>query len=468
MIDKTRELALKILYKIDKEQAYSNIVLNDEINKNRKQLKEKDIGLISEIVYGVVTWKLTLDEIIKKYSKIRLKKLSTWILNILRMGVYQIIFLDKIPKSAAVNESVNLAKRYGHTASSNFVNAILRKIEKKDYEEFFEIDDDVEKISKTTSMPEWIIEELLKNNNKQKAEQICKNSNLKPEITIRINTLKINKENFIKELQKRNIEYFEIDQSEMKSFTLDNSKSDNYEIEKNHIKNLKIQNKIQENKDNFLVLKKYKNIESFDLFKKGYFTIQDISAGLTAKILDPKPGQRILDACSAPGGKTTYIAELMNNQGKIEAWDIHEHRTKLVKENSDRLGIDIIKTDIKDATIYDEKLNEKFDKILLDVPCLGLGVIKRKPDIKWQRKKEDIEEISQIQKKILENCSKYLKPNGELVYSTCSILKQENDDVIEMFLFKNPQFVNNKKETINLETTKEQDGFYICKLYKNS
>lgn len=468
MIDKTRELALKILYKIDKEQAYSNIVLNDEINKNRKQLKEKDIGLISEIVYGVITWKLTLDEIIKKHSKIRLKKLSTWILNILRMGAYQIIFLDKIPKSAAVNESVNLAKRYGHSASSNFVNAILRKIEKKDYEEFFEIEDYIEKISKTTSMPQWIIEELFKNNKKEKVEEICKNSNLKPEITIRINTLKINKENFIKELQKRNIEYLEIDQSEMKSFTLDNSKSDNYEIEKNHIKNLKIQNKIQENKDNFLVLKKYKNIESLDLFKKGYFTIQDISAGLTAKILDPKPGQRILDACSAPGGKTTYIAELMNNQGKIEAWDIHEHRTKLVKENSDRLGIDIIKTDIKDATIYDEKLNEKFDKILLDVPCLGLGVIKRKPDIKWQRKKEDIEEISQIQKKILENCSKYLKPNGELVYSTCSILKQENDDVIEMFLLKNPQFVNNKKETINLETTKEQDGFYICKLYKNS
>lgn len=467
MIDKTRELALKILYKIDKEQAYSNIVLNDEINKNRKQLQEKDVGLISEIVYGVITWKLTLDEIIKKHSKIRLKKLSTWILNILRMGVYQIIFLDKIPKSAAVNESVNLAKRYGHTASSNFVNAILRKIEKKDYEEFFEIEDYIEKISKTTSMPQWIIEELLKNNKKEKVEEICKNSNLKPEITIRINTLKINKENFIKELQKRNIEYLEINQSKIKKFTLDNSKSDNYEIEKNDIKNLKIQNKIKENEENFLILKKYKNIENLDLFKQGYFTIQDISAGLTAKILDPKPGQKILDACSAPGGKTTYIAELMNNQGKIEAWDVHEHRTKLVKENSERLGINIINTKIKDATIYDEKLNEKFDKILLDVPCLGLGVIKRKPDIKWQRQKEDIEKISQIQNKILENCSKYLKPNGELVYSTCSILKQENDDVIKMFLLKNPQFVNNKKETINLQTTKEQDGFYICKLYKN-
>ena len=163
MIDKTREIALKILYKIDKEDAYSNIELNEQIKQNRKNLTEKDIGLISEIVYGVTTWKLTLDEIIKKYSKIKIKKISPWILNILRMGIYQIIFLDKIPKSAAVNESVNLAKRYGHSSSSNFVNAILRKIEKNDYEEFFKIEDDIERITKTTSMPKWIVEELMKN-----------------------------------------------------------------------------------------------------------------------------------------------------------------------------------------------------------------------------------------------------------------------------------------------------------------
>ena len=150
MIDKTREIALKILYKIDKEKAYSNIVLNEEIKENRKKLEEKDIGLISEIIYGVTSWRLTIDEIIKKYSKIKIKKISPWILNILRMGIYQIIFLDKIPKSAAVNESVNLAKRYGHSSSSNFVNAILRKVEKSDYEEFFQIDDNIEKISKTT------------------------------------------------------------------------------------------------------------------------------------------------------------------------------------------------------------------------------------------------------------------------------------------------------------------------------
>lgn len=435
MIDKTRELALKILYKIDKEQAYSNIVLNEEVKQNRQNLNEKDIGLISEIVYGVTTWRLTLDEIIKKYSKIKLKKISPWILNILRMGIYQIIFLDKIPKSAAVNESVNLAKRYGHASSSNFVNAILRKIEKTDFEELFKIEDNVERISKTTSMPEWIIEKLLKNNTINEVEQICKNSNFRPQITIRINKLKTSKGELKTELKKQNVE----------------------------CEDIYVNEKLIED---FMILKKIRNIENFDLFKNGYFTVQDISAGLTAKILNPKPNEVVLDACSAPGGKTTYMAELMKNKGLIEAWDIHQHRTKLVEQNAKRLGIDIIKTKVKDASIYDETLNEKFDKILLDVPCLGMGVIKRKPDIKWQRKKEDVGEITKIQKIILEKCSKYLKHGGKLVYSTCSILKEENEDVIFEFVGKNQDFIIVPNTTINIVPDKNKDGFFICKLKK--
>lgn len=435
MMDRTREIALKTLYKIDKEQAYSNIALNEEIKQNREKLTEKDIGLISEIVYGVTTWKLTLDEIIKKYSKIKLKKISPWILNILRMGVYQIVFLDKIPKSAAVNESVNLAKRYGHSSSSNFVNAILRKVEKNDYEKLFEISNDVERISKTTSMPEWIVRELLKNNNIESVKKICENSNLKPKTTIRVNMLKTTKEDLIKKLNENNIQFKEANINEKMA-------------------------------GDFLILNKVKNIENLDLFKNGYFTIQDISAGLTAKILNPQPDEIVLDACSAPGGKTTYIAELMKNKGIIEAWDIHEHRTKLVEKNAKRLGINIIKTQVKDATIYDESLNEKFDKILLDVPCLGIGVIKRKPDIKWQRKVEDIKEITKTQETILENCSRYLKKGGSLVYSTCSILKEENEDIISNFLSKQTDFEIAENDVINIFQDEEKDGFFICKLHK--
>ena len=443
MIDRARETALKTLYKIDKNEGYSNIILNEELEKSKKNLSEKDIGLISEIVYGTITWRLTIDEIIKKYSKIKLKKLSIWILNILRMGIYQIIFLDKIPKSATVNESVNLAKRYGHKGSANFVNAVLRKVDKNDYEDFLNIANDEDRISKVFSMPKWIIEELLKEMNMENVEQICKSSNLKPKINIRVNNLKTNKQKLKEELIKRNI----------------------------NLKDGKL--------EDFIVVEKMKNIEDLDLFKQGFFTIQDEMAGLISIVLEPQKGQNILDCCSAPGGKTTYIAELINDKGNIEAWDIHEHRVKLVQENAKRLGITCINTKVQDAIIYNEENKDKYDKILLDVPCLGLGVLKRKPDIKWTRNKEDIEEISKLQMQILDTCSKYLKKGGELVYSTCSILKSENEEIIENFVQKNYDFeiINlnenfkkyneekyKKSKYIKLFQNSENDGFFIAKL----
>ena len=445
-MDRAREVALKVLYNIDKNKSYSNIALDGEIKKNKDRLNEKDIGLISEIVYGVTTWKLTIDEIVKKYSKVKMKKISLWIINILRMGIYQIVFLDKIPKSAAVNESVKLSKKYGHKASSSFVNAILRKVEKKDYEDFFEIKNDIERISKTTSMPEWIIKELLKEKDEKEVEEICKNSNKRPKISIRINRLKTTKIKLKEEFKNKKIE-----------------------IEEGIL-------------DDFIYLNKVKNIENLDLFKEGKFTIQDEVASLPSIILEPKEDDRILDACSAPGGKTTYIAELVNDKADIKAWDVHEHRIKLIQENAKRLGINSIKTEAKDATRLDENYIEKFDKILLDVPCLGLGVLKRKPDIKWQKNSEDVLEISKIQLKILENCSKYLKKGGKLVYSTCSILKEENDEIIEKFLKNNKNFHIEKikfcienyfqkfiKENgmLSVYQNDKTDGFFICKIAKN-
>lgn len=446
MVDKAREVALKTLYRINNEGAYSNIALDEEISKNAQKLNAKDIGLISEIVYGVITWKLTIDEIIKKYSKIRLKKISPWILDILRLSIYQIVFLDKIPKSAAVNEGVNLAKRYGHRSSSGFANAILRKVEKQDYEDFKNIKDEKERLSKQYSMPLWIIEELMEEGLElEKIEEICISSNIRPKVSIRINTLKTNKEELKHILENENIK------------ATDGILKD------------------------FLVLDKAKNIEKLESFKNGLFTVQDEAAGLTSLILDPKKGESILDACSSPGGKTTYIAQLVENEGQIIAFDIHEHRTRLVEQNAKRLGVNIIETKVQDASKFEEKYVNKFDKILLDVPCLGIGVLKRKPDIKWQKKKEDVKEISEIQYKILENCTKYLKPKGELVYSTCSILKEENENLIKRFLQKNKEFKLEKIENIEEEffkkylkneqflqvyQNKKTDGFFICKLFK--
>ena len=432
MIDKVREIALKVLYDIDKNEAYSNIALDKALKKVRRSstnITQKDVGFISEIVYGTISWKLTIDEIIKKYSNIRIQKISPWILNILRMSVYQILFLDKVPKSAAVNEGVNLAKRYGHKASSNFVNAILRKVSKEDYKAFFEIRDDAERISKTTSMPMWLVDELLNENTVEKVEQICQNSNIRPKMCIRVNTLKTDSSTLIEELGKQGIQ-----------------------VEKGE-------------SENFLFLEGAKNIEEWKTFQEGKFTIQDEAAGRIPEVLNPQPNEKVLDACSSPGGKTTYMAELMKNQGEIKAWDLHEHRVKLVEKAASRLGISMIKTEVKDAMLYEEKYAEYFDKILLDVPCLGIGVLKRKPDIKWKRKKEDIEEITKIQEKILENCSKYVKKGGELVYSTCSILKKENEDMIYKFIKNNTNF-----EIVKLTQVYQNeraDGFFIAKIRKN-
>ena len=457
-MDKARKLALNILYKVEKENAYTNILLNDVINKNKKELNNKDIGLISEIVYGVTTWRVTIDEIIKKYSKIKIKKISPWILNILRLSIYQIVFLDKIPKSAAVNEGVNLAKKYGNKGSVGFTNAILRKVDKdteRDKLNNIKLNNDnndLEIISKCTSMPIWIIEELKNDGlNNDNILDICRKSNIRPNISIRVNNLKINR----KELEK----------------ILDDEK---VKIKKDGIL------------EDFIILDKINGIEELESFKNGLFTVQDEVAGLPAIILNPKQNDKILDSCSSPGGKTTYIAELMKNKGEILAFDIHEHRVKLVEENATRLGINVIKTKVEDASIYKKEYKEKFDKILLDVPCLGIGVLKRKPDIKWQKKKEDLEEIQKLQMDILNTCSKYLKIGGELVYSTCSIFKKENRFLIEDFLNKNKNFklvnlkdiieekIDNKfflsylknDNFLEVYQNEKTDGFFICKLVK--
>lgn len=425
-MDIAREKAIKVLYDIDTKKGYSNLVLSEVLDKNRNKLNERDIGFISELVYGTVTWRLTIDYIISKYSKTKVNKISKWIINILRMSVYQIVFLDKIPKSATVNEAVKLSKKYG-AKSSGFVNAILRKIEKEDYNKLKEINDDVKRISLMESIPEWLVEELLKDYNLEETTEICRCSNVRPKVTIRINKLKTEKSKLVEQLKQRNIEFADT------------------------------------NNEDFLHLK-VKDLANIDLFKQGMFTAQDLSAGQTAKVLAPHEGEMVLDACSAPGGKTTHLAELMNNKGKIIAWDLYNNRLKLVIENANRLGIDIIQTEEKNSSIFNEEYVNKFDKILLDVPCLGIGVIKRKPDIKWQRKIDDIKEITKIQQSILQNCSKYLKCGGELVYSTCSILKEENENIINEFLKNNNDFV--LIEEIKIKTNEEVDGFYICKIKK--
>lgn len=419
-----RELAVNVLYKIEFGEGYSNVTLDKELE--RSDLVGVEKAFASELVYGVLTWKIALDEIIKKYSSIRLKKISPWILNILRIGIYQIAFLDKIPESAAVNESVKLAKRYGHEASSKFVNAILRKIEKNEMDKLLDylaskplMEDEV--ISIVTSHPVWMVDALLKEYDKKFVIELLNANNIKPNITLRVNSLRTNREELLKLLRLKNIECQE--------------------------GNLKDSIRVEKMRD----------------FGSSYFTVQDEAAQLACLKLDVKPGESVLDACSAPGGKATYLAELMKEKGKIDAWDIHPHRIKLVEEAQKRLGLSVIHSEVRDASIPNISFDGRYDKILLDVPCSGLGVIRKKPDIKWTRKEEDIKELMKTQEKILDACSAYLKVGGKMVYSTCTILKEENELQVEQFLKRHKEF--ELVEMCNLYPHVDgTDGFFIAVL----
>lgn len=421
-----RELALNVLYKIEVGEAYSNTTLDKELNNS--DLSKVDKALASELVYGVLTWKLTLDEIIQRYSLVKLKKISDWIMNILRMGIYQIAFLDKIPESAAVNESVNLAKRYGHEASARFVNAVLRKVSKDEVDKLIDYlktktKTDYEIISILTSHPVWMVQKLLSEYDKKFVTELLNANNIVPDITIRANTLKTTRE----ELKK----LFDLKHIDCKLGNLPDS----------------------------ILVKKLNN------FDGQLYVVQDEAAQLACLKLEPKENEYILDACAAPGGKTTYLAQLMKNTGRVDAWDIHEHRVKLIKETASKMGITNITTRTADASEYHTQLYEKYDRVLLDVPCSGLGVIRKKPDIKWTRKLEDLDELLNTQKMILECCSAYVKTDGIVIYSTCTILKEENEMQIERFLQKHKEFklLEEIKLYPNVNGT---DGFYIAKLQK--
>lgn len=422
-----RELAINILYKIENAESYSNIEVDKEFSKN--DLEPVDKALASELVYGVLTWKIAIDQIIQRYSSIKLKKISKWVLNILRIGIYQIAFLDRIPESAAVNESVKLAKKYSHEAASKFTNAVLRKIEKNEMEKLIDylgtktlMENEI--ISIITSHPLWLVDELLKEYDIKFVTELLNANNIKADITLRANTLKTSRDELVKLLQLKG-----------------------FECEKGTLP------------DSIYVRK-------MNDFTNQLFTVQDEAAQLAALKLNPKEGEKVLDACAAPGGKTTYLAQLMKNKGEIDAWDIHEHRVKLIEGLAKKLDINIIHATTKDASEYTPSFDKYYDKILLDVPCTGLGVIRKKPDIKWSRQPEDIEELIVIQEKILSTCANYLKDGGKMVYSTCTILAKENHMQIERFLEKHTDF--KLIEELNLYPhVNNTDGFYIAVLERN-
>ncbi len=438
-----REGALLVLYEINEKGAFSNIALNKELrNKPYKQL---DKNLVTSLVYGVLENQIYIDHIITQFSKYKIKKMNPYTLNLLRLGIYQLFFMDKIPEFAAVNETVNLSKQYCRK-TTGFINGVLRNIQRnKANIKLPKSDKDVvEYLSVKYSHPRWLVQEFLNNFGRDFTEELLKANNTTPDLYARINTLKINIDDCIESLI-----------------------GEGYIVKQNpHVREA-------------IIIEGLHNIEQSDSYRKGYIQIQDISSIFVARILDPREGDLVIDVCSAPGGKATHIAQLMNNVGTVIARDIYDHKLGLVEKNAERLGVTIIKTENFDGRDLDRKLLSKADRVLVDAPCSGFGIIRRRPEIKYRRQPKDIESIMAIQYDILKNASKYIKPGGELVYSTCTINPKENEEIVQKFLNCNRDYVlvniNDKyKNIIPGEHTENMiqfypnlhnaDGFFISKI----
>jgi 16S rRNA (cytosine967-C5)-methyltransferase len=397
-----RGIAVKILNRIERTDSYLDKLLDVELRSD--ELNDLDKKFLTELTHGVVRWKTRLDFIIEQFCKNKFAMQDPNIRNAMRVALYQILFLSKIPHAAAVNEAVEFVKKIRGQKAANLVNAVLRniirnlnKLPTPDHET-----DPVQYLSIMYSHPSWIVKRWVDRYGLYETEQLLSANNERPTIVVRANTLKTTADELVKLFEERNIR---------------NTRSKYLE--------------------NFIKVGHLSGIYNLDLFEKGYFSVQDESSGLVVKLLDPKPGETVIDLCSAPGGKTTFIGELMKNQGKIIAVDKYEHRLNLVKQSCERLGVENVEFIPKDVLEVDV---EPADKVLVDAPCSGLGVIQKKPDIKWQRELSDIRNLAKTQIELLEKASKLVKNGGVIVYSTCTIEPEENIEVVKEFLSRHPEF----------------------------
>ncbi|MBO7178924.1 MAG: 16S rRNA (cytosine(967)-C(5))-methyltransferase RsmB [Clostridia bacterium] len=396
-----RQAAFLILLKIEKDKAYSNIALDSAVRAY--SLDSTDCAFISRLVYGVTERKITLDYVISKFLKQPIKKLKPEVLVILRLGTYQLLFMDKIPESAAVNESVLLTKSNKCDFASGLVNAVLRKVSKEGKEILDSLSGE-ERISVLYSAPIELVKFLKYHYNEENAEKILKSALEPKEITIRVNTLRTTEDELIAVLKEENII-----------------------AKKTFFKNA-------------LTLDAKGAVYELSAYKKGLFYVEDISSQICVSELGLKENDKFIDICSAPGGKSFTAAQYMNDKGEIYSCDIHSHRVELIKSGAERLGIKAIKPTKNDATIYNEQFKNA-DCVLCDVPCSGLGIIGKKPEIKY-KSLDEIKELIPIQKQILCTASEYVKKGGTLIYSTCSINPNENRKVCDWFLKENNDFVS--------------------------
>lgn len=397
-----RGTAVKILNRVERTDAYFDKLLDAELRA--KDLIDSDKALLAEIVHGVMRWQGRLDWVLNGFFHGNFVKAEANVKNALRVALYQILFLDRVPHHAAVNEGVEFIKRIRGEKPANLVNAVLRNIIRNlDSIRYPDPNEDlVQYLTVYYSHPPWIVKRWLARFDRDETEKFLAANNEIPDLTLRINRLKIDPVRFLSMLDEHQIAY------QGSAFF-----------------------------DYFIRVKSLAGLTQLDLFRLGYFSIQDESAALPCILLAPQPGERVIDMCAAPGGKTAHIGEMMKNQGEIISIDKYEAKLHLIKSTCERLGINNIQYLAADSSDLDLPAA---DKILIDAPCSGLGVLRKKPDIKWKREPEDIPRLVKQQLSLLENGARLLKPGGVLVYSTCTTEPEENVGVVREFLSKYSEF----------------------------
>ncbi len=436
MSNNPRRVALSIINDVLNNNAYANIALNEKIKS--ENLTELDKNLVTTLVYGTISKKLTLDW----YTKPYVKKTKKWVKNLLAMTVYQIVYMDRIPTSAAVDEAVKIAKKQGDQRLSGFVNGVLRNFTRSDLPSFDEISDSTQKLSIQYSMPIELTKKFIQNFGFEKTVKIFKSIEEPSKASLRVNTSLTDVTTEFNKLAKE----FEVSLSEISPTGI--------VAPSGHFSDL------------------------LD-FNDGLITIQDESSQLVATVLDAQPEDKILDACAAPGGKTVHIAEYLSEKGHIEALDLYDHKLRLIQQNAERLHqiekISLTKLDARKA--FETFGPDYFDKILVDAPCSGIGLIRRKPDIRYRKEITDFDALQKIQLEILDNTCKTLLSSGIMVYSTCTIFDEENYQVIEKFLAKHPEFeqiplTHERSDLVKngcifiTPDAYQTDGFFIAKLRK--
>jgi 16S rRNA (cytosine967-C5)-methyltransferase len=391
-----REIALKILYEIEINGAFANETI--ELFCKNYHLSNLDRRFVSELINGTTKMRRRLDYVLSFFLEKEINDLTPWIRNILRLGVYQLDFLDRVPESAAVNESVNLAKKFGHRGTVALVNAVLRSYLRDKSRVSFPSweENQVENIALFYSFPSWLVESWLNTFGEEQTIKLCKAFNERPKLCFRLNTLKAESHHLEEEFNKSKTKF-----------------------------------KPGKFLKNFYYVEPKVDLNRFPPLREGLIYPQDESAGFPVTLLDPQPGETVLDLCAAPGGKTTFIAELLGNKGRVLAVDKNREKITLLKENCRRLGIDSVNYFCGDATNFQVR---PVDRVLVDAPCSGLGVLGRNSDARWKKQKEDLLRLQKLQSEILFNAANLVKRGGVLVYSTCTLTREENDFVIEKFL----------------------------------